>query len=300
MVTSEWGIYMRFLVTRMKRVLSLLFFLLLLIGTQVPLTSVRSSQPPEARLAFFPPAPVIKAMSGDQYQFLSHVISLQCLFYFGTLVEERQQVKDWNRLERALYTSTRLDPYNMDAYYFAQAVLTWDARMPRQAIELLEYGFSHRTWDWYLPFFLSFDYAFFLKDYAKAAELMAKVAELKPNVVWLPTLAARYFYEGGETALALAYLKEMIATARNAAMKKHLEIRAEALEKILQIEKAILIYKERFHRGPEKLVDLVRVGIIERIPEDPYGGTFYLDKEGRVRTTSKLAFGGRSSGSGKN
>ena len=284
----------------MKRVLLLLFFLLLLISAQVPLTSVRNSLPPEARLPFFPPAPVIKAISGDQYQFISHVISLQCLFYFGTIVEERQQVKDWTRLERALYTSTRLDPYNMDAYYFAQAVLTWDARMPRQAIELLEYGFSHRTWDWYLPFFLSFDYAFFLKDYAKAGELMAKVAELKPEVAWLSTLAARYFYEGGETALALAYLDEMIATARNEAMKKHLQIRAEALEKILQIEKAIVTYRERFHRGPESLEDLVRVGIIKDMPEDPYGGSFYLDKEGRVRTTSKLAFGGRSHGARKN
>ena len=300
MVTGKRGISISFLVTGMKRTLLLLFFLILLIGSQVPLTSVRSSQPPEARLAFFPPAPVIKAMSADQYQFLSHIISLQCLFYFGTLVEERQPVKDWNRLARALYTSTRLDPYNMDAYYFAQAVLTWDARMPRQAIELLQYGFSHRTWDWYLPFFLSFDYAFFLKDYPKAAEYMAKVAELKPNVVWLPTLAARNFYEGGETALALAYLKEMISTAQNAAMKKHLEIRAEALEKILQMEKAIQIYRERFHKRPEKLEDLVRVGIIEAIPEDPYGGTFYLDKEGRVRTTSKLAFGGRSGGARKN
>ena len=147
----------------------------------MPLTRIRDAQPLDVRLGFFPPAPVIKALSADQYQFLSQAISLQCLFYFGTLVEERRQPSDWSRLHDALYTASRLDPYNMDAYYFAQAVLPWDARVPLRAIELLEYGFAYRNWDWYLPFFLSFDYAFFVRDYTKAGEFMAKAAALNPR-----------------------------------------------------------------------------------------------------------------------
>jgi len=266
----------------------------------VPLTSSRDLRPPEARLGFFPPPPVIKALSAEHYQFVSHIISLQCLFYFGTIVEERQQVKDWTRLERALYTSTRLDPYNMDAYYFAQAVLSWDARMPERAIELLEYGFSHRTWDWYLPFFLSFDYAFFIKDYRKAGDYLAKAAELNPRAAWFSTLAARYYYEGDSTALALAYLQEMISTAGNEAIKKRLLVRAAALERILQLEKAIKVFKDRFNRTPADLEELIRADIIERIPQDPYGGTFYLDEQGKVRTTSKLAFGRGRHGTHKN
>jgi tetratricopeptide (TPR) repeat protein len=276
-----------------KRFLLLLTFLVFLLGTYIPLTQVRDARPPEVRLGFFPPAPVVKALSADQYQFSSQVITLQCLFYFGSIVEEHSQVLDWSRVHEALYTATRLDPYNMDAYYFAQAVLTWDAGKPQQAIDLLEYGFAHRTWDWYLPFFLSFDYAFFLKDYIKAAEYMAKAAELNPHA-WFSTLAARYFYEGGETAFALAYLKEMINTARSESLKKHMIIRAEALEKILELEEAILLYRTRYKEAPKKLDDLIRVGIVRKIPEDPYGGSFYLDELGKVRTTSKLAFKGKS------
>lgn len=283
-----------------KRVGLLVAFLVLFIGTYVPLTSLRDLRPPDARLGFFPPAPLVKALSADQYQFLSQVISLQCIFYFGTLVEERRQVPDWSRVYRALYTATRLDPYNMDAYYFAQAVITWDAQRPREAIDLLEYGFAHRTWDWYLPFFLSFNYAFFIKDYAKAGEYMAKAAELNPRAAWFYTLAARYYYEGGSTVLALAYLKEMISTSRNEKIRKHLLTRAEALERILQLEKAVTTYNQRFHRVPENLEELVRAGILERIPEDPYGGTFYLDEQGKVRTTSKLAYRKRGRGANKN
>lgn len=275
-------------------------FVVLLLGASVSLTRVRDVQPPEVRLGFFPPAPVIKVLAADQYQFLSQVISLQCVFYFGSLVERREQMPNWRKLYRALYTATRLDPYNMDSYYFAQAVLAWEAKMIPQVIELLEYGFQHRTWDFRLPYFISFNYAFFLKDYKRAGEYLAKAAELKPDVEWYATLAARYFYEGGRTALALAYLKDMIHEARNEAIRKRMITRAAAFEKILQIEKAVLAYTNRFQTKPKKLEDLVEAGILAKIPEDPYGGSFYLDDEGRVRATSKLAHGVASRGTNKN
>jgi tetratricopeptide (TPR) repeat protein len=278
----------------------MLVFVLLLAGTHVELTRVRDARPPQARLGYFPPASVIKALTADQYQFVSQVISLQCLFYFGTLVELRTQAPDWWQIYRAVYTATRLDPYNMDAYYFAQAVLTWETGMLQQTIQLLEYGFAHRTWDWHLPFYISFDYAFFLKDYEKAGMYLAKAAELKPEVEWYATLAARYYYEGGSTALALAYLQEMIPAARNEAIKKRLVIRAKAFEKVLQIEQAIAAFKERFQAEPEDLERLVNAGLLERIPDDPYGGTFYLDEQGRVRTTSKLVPVEKTHGSHKN
>ncbi|MGD8315204.1 MAG: hypothetical protein PVI17_10700, partial [Syntrophobacterales bacterium] len=146
----------------MKRIVLMFVFVVLLLGASVSLTRVRDVQPPEVRLGFFPPAPVIKVLAADQYQFLSQVISLQCVFYFGSLVERREQMPNWRKLYRALYTATRLDPYNMDSYYFAQAVLAWEAKMIPQVIELLEYGFQHRTWDFRLPYFISFNYAFFL------------------------------------------------------------------------------------------------------------------------------------------
>lgn len=283
-----------------KRIVLLFVFVVLLIGTHVELTRVRDARPPQARLGFYPPAPVIKALTADHYQFMSQIISLQCLFYFGTLVELRSQAPDWWRIYRAVYTSTRLDPYNMDAYYFAQAVLTWETGMIQQALELLEYGFAHRTWDWYLPFYISFDYAFFLKDYEKAGFYLAKAAELKPEVEWYATLAARYFYEGGSTALALAYLQEMIPAARNEVIKKRLVTRAKAFEAVLQIEQAIAAYKQRFQTDPEDLRRLVSAGLLERIPDDPYGGKFYLDEQGRVRTTSKFAPLEKIHGSHKN
>jgi hypothetical protein len=118
---------------------------------------------------------------------------------------------------------------------------------------------------------------------------MAKAAALNQETGFFYTLAARYFYEGGRTALALAYLKQLIPETRNEAMRARMITRAQALEGILTLEKAVSAFKDKNHRLPKDLAELQRTGFIQQMPVDPYGGTFYLDKRGRVRTTSKLA-----------
>jgi tetratricopeptide (TPR) repeat protein len=277
----------------LKQLAVLLASLVLLSGAFYLLTMVRGKQPPEVRLGFYPPAPVTKALSADYHHFVSQVILLNCIFYYGTMVELRE-TPNWNRIYEALYTSAHLDPYNMDTYYMAQAVLPWEARSVRPTIELLEYGFAHRNWDWYLPLFLSFDYAYFLRDYEKAGQYMAKTAALNKKAGYFYTLSARYLYEAGRTALALAYLRELIPSERNEHIKSMMITRAQALEGILTLEKAVAAFKERYHRLPRDLEEVKRAGFLPEMPVDPYGGTFYLDQRGRVRTTSKLAYGERN------
>lgn len=272
----------------MKRVLFLAACIALSLGALVPLTGIRGQQPLDVRLGFYPPAPVSKALSGEHSHFLSHLILLNCVFYYGSLVE-RAAAPNWERMYEALLTSARLDPYNMDTYYLVQAVLPWEARLVRPTIELLEYGFEHRHWDWYLPLFLSFDYAYFLRDYEKAGSYMARAAALNKRAGYFYTLSARYFYEAGRTAFAVAYLRELIANERNDRIRQLMITRAEALEAILALEQAVAAFKERFHRLPQDLREVERAGLIEQMPADPYGGIFFLDGEGRVRSTSKLA-----------
>jgi hypothetical protein len=92
----------------------------------------------------------------------------------------------------------------------------------------------------------------------------------------------------------------MIPAARNEAIKRRLITRAKTFETVLQIEEAIAEYKDRFQTDPEDLGRLVKAGLLERIPDDPYGGNFYLDEQGRVRTTSKLVPVEKTHGSHKN
>ena len=60
---------------------------------------------------------------------------------------------------------------------------------------------------------------------------------------------------------------------------------AVEVERDLQIlEEAIGEYRARVGSPPGRLADLVRAGVLARIPEEPYGGRYLLMPDGRVRS----------------
>jgi hypothetical protein len=69
-------------------------------------------------------------------------------------------------------------------------------------------------------------------------------------------------------------------------------MRQVEVERDLQLlEKAIGEYAARTGAPPRKLADLVRAGLLDGIPEEPYGGEYLLTPDGQVR--SDRAPGGR-------
>jgi hypothetical protein len=68
-------------------------------------------------------------------------------------------------------------------------------------------------------------------------------------------------------------------------------IRRTALLAVSSIQDAVTQFTEQNGRLPRRLEELLEQRIMQRLPEDPYGGLFYLDNSGTVRTTSKFAFG---------
>jgi len=60
------------------------------------------------------------------------------------------------------------------------------------------------------------------------------------------------------------------------------------LKGILLLERSVIVYKDRFGIAPFSLKDLITAGIIAKLPEDPYGGEFYIALDGSIKTTSDL------------
>ncbi len=244
--------------------------------------SLRKGEP----LLYLPPEEVMQIISLDYKNLVSELLFFRAIVYFGDKLETRI-MPNWHWIHRALDTSTYLDPYNIDSYYFAEAVLTWDARMPKEANMLLEKGAKFRKWDWYIPFFIGFNSFYFLKDNKEAAKWFSEAAKINKEIA---PIAAKFYYKINETAFAIVFLKNMYEDAKNENVRKAISIRLDAMEKMLSLEKAISQYKERFDKMPDKLENLIEEGIINRLPQDPYGGVFFMDKDGRVNTTSNLHF----------
>lgn len=261
----------------------------------IPFSLYMSSKPIEEKLGYTPSVQVLKSLSSDLKELIAASMVMKAVMYFGG-VSDKSQISnmlstgpDLRGMSRLLHGAVQLDPYNTDAYYFAQSFLTWDAKQFKVANDLLDYGMKYRTWDWYLPFFAGFNSAYFMKDYPKAAAYYKLAGDLSGQDLH-KSLAGRYMQESGQTALAIAYLTAMEKGEKNQALKKNYQIRLAAFLEVLRIETA----RDRFkvERGglPVSVEQLVQLGFLTPAPADPYGGRFYLEPSGKVATTSKFAF----------
>lgn len=272
-----------------------LVFLILIFSIFLPFFSANMKKRPlYEKLGFRPLGKFYKAVLGEFRWIMGDYFTFVAITYYGGKVEKLYSGKitdlEYYNLYKTIETAVILNPYHEDAYYFAQAVFVWDVRRVREVNAILRYVFRYRDWDFQIPFFLGFNYAFFLKDYKKSAYYFKKAAILSSNPIYA-SLAARYFYETGSTELGIKFLEYMIKNFHDERIKKFLQKRLIALKRILILEKAVSRYKEIFKKRPKSLKELLEAGLISQIPKDPYGGRFYIDKKGRVRSTSNLAEG---------
>jgi len=249
-------------------------------------------RPVEIKLGYVPHPQVLRAVLADQRLSFSSWVVIKTLFYYGSLIEKFHQNviirPEFANMYQTLQTAIKIDPYNSDAYYFSQASFTWELGRIEEVNHLLEIGMENRTWDESIPFYLGFNHAYFLKDYKRAAEYMSRAAEVSGNPLYA-SLAARYFYESAQTNFALVFLDVMIEEATDENVRLMYRLRRDALKAILFLESKLEEFKEKTGREAVSLLELLRTGFVPEIPEDPYGGKFYIDDNGKVRTTSKLA-----------
>lgn len=277
----------------MGKTLSVSLVCLMLYGIlMAPFVSYLHNKPVVEKLGYVPSVAAFKVITADQKELVAAFLIMKVLMYFGGLYEKADNqlavAPDYMSMSRLLHGATKLDPYNMDAYYFAQGFLTWDVKQYKIANDLLDFGMKYRTWDWQLPFFAGFNYAYFLKDYRKAAIYYQKAGELSGSDLSI-MLAGRYLQESGQTELAIAYLASMIKGERNPSIRKSYETRLEAFKESRRVEIARDRYLKATGFMPSGIEQLIGTGYLSPPPKDPYGGKFYLDKSGRVLTTSKFA-----------
>jgi hypothetical protein len=258
----------------------------------IPFKNYLHNKPFVEKLGYVPSVTALKSVAIDHKELLAASLVIKVLMYFGDLVDKaNNQVvipPDYMSMSRLLHGSVILDPYNMDAYYFAQSFLTWDAKQYKVANDLLDYGMKYRTWDWYLPFFAGFNSSYFLKDYAAASGYFRRVGELSGSD--LPKLlAGRYMQQSGQTDLAIAYMTIMEKSENNPALKRNYQLRLTAFREVRRIEVARERFRETHGVVPTTVNQLISTGFLSPPPRDPYGGQFYFESDGKVATTSKFA-----------
>ena len=271
-------------------------FCILYLALIFPFTAFMKNRPFVEKLGYVPRQEILSLVSADQKQIMSAILVGKVLVYFGGLFEKAMNriytPPDFSGMQSMIEAAVKLDPYNMDAYYFAQAVMVWDMKQVRAANDLLEFGMKYRDWDWHLPYFAGFNAGYFLHDYRTAAAYFKRVGELTGNELSM-NLAGRYMYESGQTDMAIDYLTAMEKSAQNAAIRRSFQVRLLAFKGVKQIEAARDEYVKKYGKMPASIERLHERGFLKEMPADPYGGTFFIDEQGHVRSTSKFAFSGK-------
>lgn len=247
---------------------------------------VRSTAPP----GYTMPAAFSRVLAVGYQGLLSDYEFLRAATFYGDRSVKRQQMsaEDWDFFAYSLDVVTDLDPYFLDPYILGEGLLTWDTRRYAAANALLLKGMQYRTWDWQLPYYVGFNYFYFLGDSATGSTYLMQAAEIPGSPAYLKTLAARLAYYGGKSQTALLFLQQMLAETHSEALKRHMGKRLLALQGAVQIEDALQQYRNTNGADPHELSELVRSGYLEELPQDPYGGQWTLLQNGRVYSTSKF------------
>lgn len=274
-------------------IVSLLFISLALIGSLAAIPRVsteRDALRREEGIGFVIPSSVARIAALEFKGIFADVIFSKAMTYYGGKLTRKEELTDadWEWIYENLDLATDLDPYFLDPYNFGAMALAWDGKKVEKANALLEKATKNRDWDWTLPYYLGFNYFYFLQDNEKAASYLMEAAKRPGSSASIPTFAARLAYKGKRTENAVIFLQQVLKKTEGESLRYIYEERLKALNGILYLERAASAYEQRFNRKPEKLTDLIANGVIREIPKDPYGGEFFIDADGSIKTTSNL------------
>jgi tetratricopeptide (TPR) repeat protein len=248
--------------------------------------------PRDENSAYVIPAPLLKLTTFEFHGLISDYLFLKSLVFIGSTMErtERPRVKpwEWKWVYALIDAATDLDPYFFDPYYFANANFTWDGMMIQETNVLLEKGMRYRDWDSRLPFFIGFNYFYFLQDNTNARKYLLEASQRPDAPQIYAELASKLAYEKKRTENAISFLEEILRRTDDESLRKRYETRLSFLRAVLRVEKALEQYKKKYGREPSRIEDLIKKGLLREIPVDPSGGILYLDMTGRVRSTSEF------------
>lgn len=214
---------------------------------------------------------------GDRYLAANIAVVRSLLNSFGGDNRERYGAQALVQRDAAW-----LNPRHEDNYYVAAALLSWSDHVG-DAESILYAAAQARPFDMLPPLYLGFDYFYFDRNATLGAQWMyeaARRADSEQNRISLTRIASRWAERGQDARDALRMVEVMIQQARGVALKQYLQLRAQRLLGLVQLQEAARRYQGRTGKQLSSLDELVRSGELHRLPIDPQGHGYTLDENG--------------------
>ena len=258
----------------------------LLGALQLPLNHWSNSKPKLQQLIYLPNGEYLRMASLGYRELAADLLWLQVIQVMG---ERKISEEAGHWLYRALDVITTLDPKFVRAYEAGSLALCTLVVLPEESNRLLEKGIQHNPLEWKLPFLLGINYYFEFADDAKSAESMAKAAHLPGAPDLIARLAAKLYVSVRSPEEGVELLRKLYEETSDENIRKHLELRLKETiveRDLLILEQSISRYLANQSRRPDRLEDLVNVGLLRELPHEPFGGRYlYEPRTGAVRSS---------------
>lgn len=188
---------------------------------------------------------------------------------------------DYRILSRVQSDAARLNPAHEDNYYTSQAILPWEGEIAADVFIQAE-ATRVRTWDSLPPFFLGFDYYYFLHNPVLGARTLQIAADRAPANYReaLIAMSARWYEKGDDPKVAINVISAMIKSTRDKEVKRNLEMRLARMQSLVRLREVAKTFVAKYKHPPQKLEDLVGPDLLDTLPVDPLGQGFVLDATG--------------------
>jgi hypothetical protein len=154
---------------------------------------------------------------------------------------------------------------------------------------LLQRGVDSLPNDFRLPLYLSYNQLHLEHDFKGAAETLRRGARIPGAPMFMALLATRLLTQTNEFTAATAFADELEQGSPDPEVRAFFKRRRLEVERDRQtaaVQAVVDEYKRMRGFLPATLEQLLNESVLTALPEDPLGGTFLLDADGQVRSTS--------------
>ena len=223
------------------------------------------------------PAPVQVILAGGDRFLAANLAVLRALAVGGGELDRAT----YQILGRVQSDAARLNPAHEDNYYISQAILPWNGEVNAD-LSIQQAATAARPWDAMPPFFLGFDYYYFLHDSIAGGQNLQIAAQRSPpgNREAVLVMAAHWTEKSDDPRVAIGIIDAMAKGTRDRELKHHLEARIERLQGLALLRDAAKLFAARERRPPADIAELLGPGLLVTLPADPLGQGYALDKNG--------------------
>lgn len=240
-------------------------------------------------MMYFPSGSLLELASAGNETLVADFLWLRGIQYYG---EHRRTDRSYPLAEHVFSTITDLDPQFVGAYRFGAFVLGQDAGQPVAGINLIRKGMVQNPGTWQLPFDLGFLYFIQMNDSRSAAHFFNFAARQEGAPELVKRFSAFAYRKAGKTEAAKALWEEISRSSDNEVMKETADfaLRSITRDEIADsLESRVARFRALRGRSPADLSELVTAGLVRKVPDDLFGGTYFLDPESdRVLSTSAV------------